>query len=144
MNNGRLTSKTPEWYTPRDFFNTLNAEFSFTLDPCSTHENAVVPKHFTVEDDGLRQMWGSEVVFMNPPYGRTISAWMRKAYESSLAGAMVCCLVPSRTDVRWWHEYATKGEIRFIRGRLKFGGSKVSAPFPSALIIFRPKFTDLI
>ena len=73
---------------------------------------------------------------MNPPYGREIGAWMKKAYESSLQGAMVVCLVPARTDTKWWHDYAIKGEIEFIRGRLKFGKSKNSAPFPSAVVVF--------
>lgn len=74
---------------------------------------------------------------MNPPYGRTIKQWMQKAYESSLKGATVVCLVPARTDTAWWHDFAMKGEIEFIRGRLKFGGHKNSAPFPSAVVVFR-------
>lgn len=134
-----FSSATPEWYTPQDFFDRLNEEFSFTLDPCSTHENAKCKKHFTEQDDGLSQSWHGESVFMNPPYGKTISVWMKKAYEScNRNGAMVVCLVPARTDTRWWHEYAMKGEVRFIRGRLKFGGAETSAPFPSAVVIFRP------
>jgi site-specific DNA-methyltransferase (adenine-specific) len=134
-----FSSATPEWYTPRDFFDALNAEFNFTLDPCCTHENATVQKHFTESDDGLTQSWSDEIVFMNPPYGRTIGDWMRKAYESSvLDGALVVCLVPARTDTAWWHDYAAKGEVRFIRGRLKFGGAATSAPFPSAVCVFRP------
>ena len=76
---------------------------------------------------------------MNPPYGRTIKQWMKKAYESSLTGATVVCLVPARTDTKWWHDYAMKGDIEFIKGRLKFGGSKNSAPFPSAVVVFNPK-----
>ena len=76
---------------------------------------------------------------MNPPYGRTIKQWMKKAYESSLAGATVVCLVPARTDTNWWHDYAMKGDIEFIKGRLKFGGSKNSAPFPSAVVVFKAK-----
>lgn len=136
--NVHFSSETPEWYTPQDTFDALNAEFSFTLDPCCTHENAKCDMHFTQEDDGLNQDWGSEVVFMNPPYGRTIKDWMRKAYESSLNGATVVCLVPARTDTAWWHDYAMKGEYRLLRGRLKFGGSMTNAPFPSAVVVFRP------
>jgi len=75
---------------------------------------------------------------MNPPYGREIGKWVKKAYESAQSGATVVCLVPARTDTAWWHDYCAKGEIRFVRGRLKFGGSKNSAPFPSAVVIFRP------
>jgi len=82
------------------------------------------------------------VCWMNPPYGRTIGKWMRKAYESSLTGSTVVCLVPARTDTAWWHDYAIKGEVRFLRGRLKFGGSANSAPFPNAVVIFRPMLPD--
>jgi len=94
--------------------------------------------YFTEQDDGLSQEWYGSV-WMNPPYGKTIGLWMKKAYESSCAGVKVVCLVPARTDTAWWHDYAMKGSIEFIRGRLKFGGSKNSAPFPSALVIFEPK-----
>ena len=93
---------------------------------------------FTEEMDALKQEWQG-VCWMNPPYGREIKRWMQKAYESSLAGATVVCLVPARTDTAWWHDYAFKGEITFLRGRLKFGDAKNSAPFPSAVVVFRPK-----
>ena len=134
-----FSSESIEWPTPTDFYDTLNAEFGFTLDPCATHENAKCAKYFTKDDDGLTQDWGNEVVFMNPPYGREISKWMRKAYLAAYYGATVVCLVPSRTDTKWWHEYAVHGEVRFIKGRLKFGGHKNSAPFPNAVVIFRPE-----
>lgn len=136
INDGLFTSKTPEWSTPQDLFDKLNEEFHFTLGPCSTPENRKCGRYFTEEVDGLTQQWDG-VVFMNPPYGREIKYWMKKAYESAQAGAVVVCLVPSRTDTKWWWDYAMKGEIRFIKGRLKFGGSKNSAPFPSAIVIFR-------
>lgn len=132
-------SQTVIWETPNDFFDKYNAIFKFEIDVCALPENAKCEKYFTPEIDGLSQKWiGS--CWMNPPYGKEISAWMKKAYESSLQGATVVCLVPSRTDTKWWHEYAMKGEIEFIRGRLKFGGSKNSAPFPSAIVIFKPTF----
>ena len=131
-----FSSKTDLWYTPQDFFNKYNDKYNFTLDVCATHENAKCKNYFTEEVDGLSQEW-TGVCWMNPPYGRTIKQWMKKAYESSLNGATVVCLVPARTDTNWWHEYAMKGEIEFIRGRLKFGGSKNSAPFPSAVVIFK-------
>jgi phage N-6-adenine-methyltransferase len=133
-----FSSKTDEWPTPLEFFTKLNEEFAFTLDPCSTTENRKCEKHFTAEQDGLAQSWANERVFMNPPYGRDISKWMEKAFKESQNGAFVACLVPSRTDTNWWHSYAMKGEIRFIKGRLKFGDSKSHAPFPSAVVIFRP------
>lgn len=137
-----FSSATPEWPTPQAFYDRLHEEFTFSLDPCSTTENAKCAKFFTANEDGLAQSWHGETVFMNPPYGRVIGSWMRKAYEScNQSGALVVCLVPARTDTAWWHDYAMKGEIRFIRGRLKFGNAKDSAPFPSALVIFRPLLT---
>lgn len=123
---------------PQDFFQKLDDEFHFELDVCSTHENAKCKTHFTEEDDGLSREWKG-VCWMNPPYGRVIGSWIKKAYESSLDGATVVCLIPSRTDTSYWHDYVMKGEIRFVRGRLKFGDGKGSAPFPSAIVIFRPK-----
>lgn len=138
MNAVHFKSQTPEWETPKQFFELYDREFRFTLDVCSTHENKKVERHFTKEDDGLCRSWCDDVCWMNPPYGREIGKWMKKAFESSLDGATVVCLVPARTDTAWWHDYAIKGEIRFLRGRLKFGGCKSSAPFPSAVVVFRP------
>ena len=135
-----FTSTTDEWATPQWLFDYFSTEFDFTLDVCSTDENAKCPRHFTRKDDGLSTNWVNETIWMNPPYGRTIGKWVRKAWESSLQGATVVCLLPSRTDTKWWHQYCMKGEIRFIKGRLKFGDSKNSAPFPSAIVIFRPPF----
>lgn len=133
-----FSSATPEWATPQDFFDKCALEFGpFDLDPCATAQNAKCPRFFTQADDGLAQQWKGRV-WMNPPYGRTIGLWMQKAWRSAQAGATVVCLVPARTDTHWWHNYAIKAEVRFIRGRLKFGGHKNSAPFPSALVIFRP------
>ena len=132
------SSGTDLWATPQDFYDAMHAEFGFELDVCATSENAKCPRYFTAEVDGLSQEW-TGVCWMNPPYGRVIGDWMRKAWESSQAGATVVCLVPSRTDTRWWHDYAMRGEVRYVRGRLKFGGSKNSAPFPCAVVIFRPQ-----
>lgn len=136
INTGLFTSKTDLWSTPQDVFDKLNAEFNFTTDVCALPENAKCLHYFTPDQDGLAQRWQG-VCWMNPPYGREITKWMKKAYESSLSGATVVCLVPARTDTAWFWDYAMKGEIRFIRGRLKFGGNKNSAPFPSAIVIFR-------
>lgn len=132
-----FSSKTDLWATPQDLFDRLNEKWHFTLDVCATVENAKCEAFFTAEQDGLAQIW-SGVCWMNPPYGRAIGHWMAKAYRSSLAGATVVCLVPARTDTAWWHEYAIKGEIEFLRGRLKFGGHQNSAPFPSAIVVFKP------
>jgi phage N-6-adenine-methyltransferase len=134
-----FSSKTDLWSTPEDFYKKLDAIYNFNLDPCSTHENHKCENYFTKEDDGLQQDWSGHIVFMNPSYGREIKQWMKKAYEESLKGATIVCLVPSRTDTAWWHDYAMKGNIEFLRGRLKFGDSKNSAPFPSALVVFRHK-----
>lgn len=138
MNQALFTSRTDEWETPKYFFDTMNKEFHFNLDVCVTKVNAKCEKYYTKKEDGLSQQWHGNC-WMNPPYGREIGKWMKKALEASKEGALVACLVPARTDTVWWHEYAMKGEIRFIRGRLKFGGSQNSAPFPSAVVIFRPQ-----
>ncbi len=130
------SSATDLWATPQEFFDNLHAEFDFTLDVCASIENAKCERYFTKEDDGLSQQWTGSC-WMNPPYGREIGKWMCKAMNSSMAGATVVCLVPARTDTAWWHDYAMKGEIRFIRGRLKFGGHKNSAPFPCAVVVFK-------
>lgn len=138
-----FSSRTDDWATPQWLFETLDQYFHFTLDPCSSHENAKCRKHYTREEDGLSRSWSGETVFMNPPYGRTIGDWMAKAYEESCAGATVVCLVPARTDTRWWQHYAANGEVRFIPGRVRFGSGKNSAPFPSAVVVFRPPFPSL-
>lgn len=133
-----FSSKTDLWSTPQDFFDNLNAKYNFTLDPCATAENAKCEKFYTPEDDGLSKDWSNEIVFMNPPYGRGIVRWMEKAANS---GTTVVCLVPARTDTRWWHSYVIDmgAEVQFVRGRLKFGESKNSAPFPSAVVIYRTR-----
>ncbi len=136
INQGLMTSNTDLWSTPRDFFDDYNAIYHFDVDVCATAENALCAKFYSPEDNGLSKEWHG-VCWMNPPYGREIGKWMKKAYESSLHGATVVCLVPARTDTAWWHEYAMKGVITFVRGRLKFGGSKNSAPFPSAVVVFQ-------
>lgn len=137
INSGLMSSDSVEWYTPQPFFDEWASKFNFTLDVCATPESAKCDRFFTKEDDGLAQEWNG-VCWMNPPYGRVIGAWMKKAYESSMGGATVVCLIPARTDTRWWHDYAMKGDITFVRGRLKFSG-KGTAPFPSAVVVFRPQ-----
>lgn len=134
-----FSSKTDEWSTPQDFFNELNKEFNFTLDPCATPENAKCEKYYTKEDDGLKQDWSGETVFCNPPYGRAIKDWVKKCYaESKKPNTTVVMLIPARTDTSYFHDYIyhKAKEIRFIRGRLKFGNAKNSAPFPSMVVIF--------
>lgn len=136
INKGLFTSNTDVWATPLDFFQKLNQEFNFTLDPCCNEQNAKCLKFFTEKENGLLQSWDNEVVFMNPPYGREISKWVKKASEAR--GGQVVCLLPARTDTKYFHDYIYgKSEIRFIKGRLKFGDSKNSAPFPSMVVIFK-------
>ncbi len=134
FNRSLFSSQTSEWSTPQDLFDALDAEFHFTLDVCSNRTNHKANPLPTF--GALLANW-TGVCWMNPPYGREIGKWVRKAWESSQAGATVICLLPSRTDTRWWHDYVMKAsEIRFIKGRLKFGGAKNSAPFPSAIVVF--------
>ena len=142
MNNGMFSSKTDEWATPQSFFDLLDAEFHFDLDVCALPANAKCRRFFTPKQDGLKQDW-TGVCWMNPPYGREISKWMQKAYESSQNGATVVCLVPARTCSDWWHRFATHGEIRFVRGRLTFGSAKSAAPFPSAIVVFRQRWWEI-
>lgn len=139
MENVHFSSVTNEWGTPLKLFEALDREFSFTLDPCSTHENAKCKKHYTEKENGLSQSWDGEIVFMNPPYGREIGYWIRKAVKSY---ATVVCLIPARTDTKYWHEwiFPYADEIRFLSGRVRFQGGKYSAPFPSAIVVFRPVF----
>lgn len=138
INRGMMTSSTAEWATPQAFFDKLNSEFHFALDVCSTDDNAKCSAHYTKEQNGLKQPWVGSC-WMNPPYGRRIGAWMRKAYESSQAGALVVCLLPARTDARWFHRWVLgKAELRFVAGRLHFVGAKSGAPFPSMVAIYRP------
>lgn len=133
------SSKEEKWATPQDFFDKLNDEFHFTLDAAASPDNAKCPVYFTEEQDGLAQSWEGHTVWCNPPYCRKTGAWVKKAWEEhQRTGCTVVMLLPSRTDVRWFHDYILgKAEIRFIKGRLKFGGSKNSAPFPSIVVIYR-------
>lgn len=142
MNNAVMfSSKTDMWETPKDFFDELDKEFHFTCDVCAIKENAKCAKYYTPEQDGLKQEWDG-ICWMNPPYGKTIGKWVKKAAESK---ATVVCLLPARTDTKWFHEYIYgKAEIRFVKGRIKFGNSKNSAPFPSMIVIFRGEENESI
>jgi len=157
------SEKSIEWETPQELFNDLNKEFDFTIDVCATKENAKCKRFYNKQTNGLAQSWENEIVFMNPPYGRTINKWIEKAYNEFLKGAVVVCLIPARTDTSYWHDYIfPNAEVRFLKGRIKFlnSGEKVkyieqlvlfeenesemvccegslSAPFPSAVVIFK-------
>lgn len=134
-----FSSETDEWATPQYLFDELDREFHFTLDPCADEYNHKCDRYFTKQDDGLSKNWGGQIVFCNPPYGREVERWVRKASEESKKpGTVVVMLVFARTDTKWFHEYIYgKAEIRFIRGRVKFGGSRHNAPAPSMIVIFR-------
>ncbi len=135
-----FSSKSDLWPTDQAFFDKMNRRYGpFELDVCASAENAKCARFYTSVDDGLQQPWRGRC-WMNPPYGKDIGRWIRKAWESSLAGATVVCLVPARTDTRWWHDYIKPyaAVIDFIKGRLRFGDAKCSAPFPSAVVVFKP------
>ena len=143
MNEAMFSSQRTDWETPKELFNELDREFHFTLDPASTDENAVCKKHFTPREDGLAQSWHGETVFCNPPYGRDLPVWIEKAATEARKGATVVMLIPARTDTKAFHDFIYgKAEIRFLKGRLKFGLGGVSsdaAPFPSMVVVFRPE-----
>lgn len=137
-----FSSQTDQWSTPQWFFDELNKEFDFQCDVCALPENAKCEYYFTPQIDGLRIAWAGRC-WCNPPYGRIIGKWVKKAYEEVMRGVpLVVMLIPARTDTKWFHDYIYKKpnvEIRFLKGRLKFGDSKNSAPFPSMVVIFRTK-----
>jgi phage N-6-adenine-methyltransferase len=134
------SSRSEEWATPPDLFKLLDDEFNFTLDPCATPTNAKCRRFFTKQQNGLLQDWGRNVIFCNPPYGKNMCKWAQKCHDAALIGATVVLLAHARTDTRWFHDwvYERAAEIRFVRGRLKFGDGKQSAPFPSLVAIFKP------
>ena len=145
MNKALLSSKNMNWCTPQDFYDKLNDEFHFKLNAAATEETAKYSQYFTPETDGLTQSWHcGGAVFCNPPYGRDIGKWVKKAYEESKRGGVIVLLIPSRTDTSYFHDYIYgKAEIRFLRGRLHFtdeqGNTKDPAPFPSMLVIYNGK-----
>lgn len=141
QHGGMFSSTTDEWATPQGFFDELDEEFHFTLDPAASEENHKCETFFTKEQNGLDRSWGGYTAFCNPPYGREIEKWVQKAWaEHEKHGDTIVMLLPARTDTQWFHKYIYgKAEIRFVRGRLKFGGAAWNAPFPSMVVIFRRK-----
>lgn len=136
------SSKTDMWATPQDFFDALDAEFHFTLDACAVKENAKCEAYYTPEQDGLDQPWTGRV-WCNPPYGRNVGQWVKKAHDTASGGGFVVMLLPARTDTRWFHDYIYgKTEVRFIKGRLKFGSCQNAAPFPSMVVIFGGEYKN--
>lgn len=146
MNDVHFSSKDAEWSTPQTFFDRLTAEFGpFDLDVCATADNAKCERYYTKDQDGLSQPWTGKC-WMNPPYGRGIGKWIEKAVNAALEGATVVCLVPARTDTRWWHDYVIPcaSHIRFIKGRIKFGGARYNAPFPNAVVVFEGRLPPIM
>ena len=132
-----FSSKSDLWSTPQAFFDKLNEEFHFTLDVCALPENAKCENYYTPEQNGLDMPWRG-VCWCNPPYGREIGQWVRRAFFASVYGATVVMLLPARTDTRWFHEYIyNRAEIRFVKGRLRFGNIDRPAPFPSMVVVYR-------
>jgi site-specific DNA-methyltransferase (adenine-specific) len=133
-----LAERRTQWYTPPERFAEWNAQYGpFDLDPCATADNAKCAHYFTREQDGLKQRWFGRV-FLNPPFGR-LDLWLQKAWESVASGdaELVVCLLPARTETGYWHDVCALGEVTFVRGRLKFGGVNGTAPFASAVVVFR-------
>lgn len=134
-----FSSNSDEWATPQALFDELDAEFHFNLDPCATPENAKCKMYFTKEDDGLSKNWEC-TVFCNPPYGREVSAWVKKCDDAAKHGSLVVMLLPARIDTKYFHEYIyKKHEVRFLKGRLHLNESKQGAPFPSMIVVMRPE-----
>lgn len=147
MNKVHFSSKASEWETPDDLFWNLSQEMGpFDLDVCADAANAKCSRYFSKADDGLSRTWerldgGQSRAWMNPPYGREIGAWIRKAHEEAQAGrAVTVALLPARTDTRWFHEDIVEHRysFSFLRGRVTFVGAKHPAPFPSMVVIFAP------
>lgn len=137
-NRACFKSVRQDWATPRSLFEELRREFPFNLDVAASWENTKCGFFFDEKGDGLSQPWAPSVCWMNPPYGPKLKLWMKKAWDESQKGATVVCLVPARTDTIWFHDYALRGEVRFLKGRLRFGDGKGRATFPSCLVVFRP------
>ena len=139
MNKILLSSNRDDWETPQDLFDALHRVFGFVFDVCANDSNKKCDGFFSKSTNALTSEWKDSPCWMNPPYGRNIGNWVKKAYESSINHrTTVVCLLPARTDTRWWHDFCTKGEIFYLKGRLKFSESKNSATFPSAIVVFRP------
>lgn len=145
-NNGRYNGNGRDWATPPEVFDQLHAEFNFTLDPCATPATAKCAKFYTEADDGLSKSWAGERVFMNPPYGREVYAWTRKAHLEAKAGALVVGLLPASCDLQWWHDdVAGKADVRYIRGRVRFitdGPYRASGFFASVVTVWMPGAID--
>lgn len=139
LTEGLMSSNRDDWATPQAFFDKLNKEFDFTLDPCASEITHKCDRYYTRETDGLTKSWEGERVFCNPPYGREIAKWVEKCHHEYTQGGcpLIVMLVPARTDTKWFHDYIYgQAELRFIKGRLHFDDGPQGAPFPSMVVIF--------
>lgn len=136
ITKGMMSSNTDNWATPQHVFDRMNRQFGFDLDVCADDENHKCDRYYTREDDGLEQAWSGRV-WCNPPYGREIAKWVKKCAEYENIAVM---LVPARTDTKWWQDFVMPNatDVLLVRGRLRFGGAKAGAPFPSAIVVFDP------
>lgn len=142
-----FSSKRMDWETPWDLFRELDAEFRFRLDVCAEDHNHKVERYFSPEENGLLNSWHTHgAAWMNPPYGRAIGLWTSKAADEARGGATVVGLLPARTDTAWWHRdvIGSGAEVRFLRGRVRFEGAKHAAPFPSAIVVWRPRAAEVV
>lgn len=140
-----FSSATDLWETPQYFFDALDAEFGFDLDVCAMPENAKCERFYTPDEDGLAQPWDGKCCWCNPPYGRQIGKWVKKGYETAMNGGKVVMLLPARTDTRWFHSYINDvpiAQVRFVKGRLRFGNSKENAPFPNMVVVFNKAVSE--
>jgi len=145
----RFSSSRQDWATPQSLFAKVDQEFSFTLDAAASDENTkVLDSYFTEKDNAFSKSWGNNTVWLNPPYGgknKSLQEWVRKAYKESCSGATVVMLIPARTNTNWFHDLALgKGEVRFVRGRPKFGDVTHGLPQPLCYVIFRPNLKDIL
>lgn len=136
MNSVHFSAERQTWQTPRSIFAPVHADIGFTVDVCALPENAMLPRYFTPEVDGLAQSWRGERVWCNPPYGRGMERWVKKL--ASGEADIAVGFLPARTDTRWFHDHVyARAEILFLRGRVKFVGARYNAPFPSMLCMWR-------
>ena len=133
-------SQTDNWATTKNLFDELHAQHSFTLDVAASSSNHLCSNWFGLDHhdpqrrDGLTAQWTGRV-WCNPPYGRVIKDWVLKASQHD---DLVVMLLPARTDTKWFHELVIpNADVEFVKGRLKFGGSKTAAPFPSMIVRFK-------
>lgn len=133
LNRGMFTSAREDWETPDELYDKYNRRYHFTVDVCADEKNHKCARYFTKDQDGLKQNWDGERCWCNPPYGKAVAEFVKKAVESK---ALTVMLIPARTDTMWFHTYIyMRYPVEFIKGRITFKGAKHNAPFPSMIVI---------